>query len=105
MNLEGDDQADRNAHGGPDKAVYAYAAEDLRWWEPELGRSLVHGEFGENFTTEGIDVNGALVGERWEIGNAVFEVNEMDHGQPRTVPASRRPGNCSGQSRLAEDSD
>lgn len=72
----GDDQADRNAHGGPDKAVYAYAAEDLRWWEHELGRSLGHGEFGENFTTEDIDVNGALVGERWEIGNAVFEVSE-----------------------------
>jgi len=75
-NLDGDDQADRNAHGGPDKAVYAYAAEDLRWWEHELGRSLGHGEFGENFTTEDIDVNGALVGERWEIGNAVFEVSE-----------------------------
>ena len=76
VNLEGDDQADRAAHGGPDKAVYAYAIEDLQWWKGELGRPLEYGEMGENLTTEGIDVNGALVGERWEIGNAVLEVSE-----------------------------
>src|SRR6476660_1733017 len=61
VNLAGDDQADRKAHGGPDKAVYAYAVEDLRWWKGELGRSLALAELGENLTTEGIDVNGALV--------------------------------------------
>src|SRR3954469_7087438 len=66
VNLAGDDQADRKAHGGPDKAVYAYAVEDVRWWERELGRSLLSGEFGENLTTQGIEVNDALVGERWE---------------------------------------
>jgi MOSC domain-containing protein YiiM len=76
VNLEGDDQADRAAHGGPDKAVYAYAIEDLRWWTNELGRPLENGELGENLTTEGIDVNGALVGERWEIGSTVLEVSE-----------------------------
>ncbi len=76
VNLEGDDQADRAAHGGPDKAVYAYAIEDLQWWKGELGRPLEYGELGENLTTEGIDVNGALVGERWEIGNTVLEVSE-----------------------------
>ncbi len=76
VNLEGDDQADREAHGGPDKAVYAYAIEDTRWWEEELGRSLEYGELGENLTTEGIGVTDALVGERWEIGSAVFEVSE-----------------------------
>lgn len=76
VNLEGDDQADRSAHGGPDKAVYAYAIEDTRWWEQELGQALEHGQFGENLTTEGVDVTGALVGERWEIGSAVFEVSE-----------------------------
>jgi len=76
VNLAGDDQADRAAHGGPDKAVYAYAVEDTRWWEKEIGRSLAYGEFGENFTTEGIDVNGALIGERWKIGTALFEVSE-----------------------------
>jgi MOSC domain-containing protein YiiM len=76
VNLAGDDQADREAHGGPDKAVYAYAGEDARWWASQLGRPIAHAEFGENLTTEGIDVNGALIGERWAIGSAVFEVSE-----------------------------
>ncbi len=76
VNLAGDDQADRAAHGGPDKAVYVYAVEDTRWWEKEIGRPLAYGEFGENLTTDGIDVNGALIGERWEIGTALFEVSE-----------------------------
>jgi MOSC domain-containing protein YiiM len=76
VNLAGDDQADRRAHGGPDKAVYAYAVEDLRWWALEIGRPLQYGELGENLTTEGIDVNGARVGERWTIGTTVLEVSE-----------------------------
>ena len=76
VNLDGDDQADREAHGGPDKALYAYAIEDARWWEGELGRALVTAEFGQNLTTEGVDVNGSLVGERWAIGSAVFEISE-----------------------------
>jgi len=76
VNLVGDEQADRRAHGGPDKAVYAYAVEDLHWWAQEIGRPLQHGELGENLTTEGIDVNGALVGERWAIGTTVVEVSE-----------------------------
>lgn len=76
VNLAGDDQADRGAHGGPDKAVYAYASEDTRWWEKEIGRPLEHGGFGENLTTEGIEVNDALVGERWSIGTTVLEVSE-----------------------------
>jgi MOSC domain-containing protein YiiM len=76
VNLEGDDQADREAHGGPDKAVYAYAVEDTRWWEKQIGRPLEPGVFGENLTVEGIDVNEALVGERWGIGSTVLEVSE-----------------------------
>jgi MOSC domain-containing protein YiiM len=76
VNLEGDEQADRKAHGGPDKAVYAYAVEDLRWWEQELARPLPYGAFGENLTTKGIEVNDALVGERWQIGTTVLEVSE-----------------------------
>jgi MOSC domain-containing protein YiiM len=76
VNLEGDDQADREAHGGPDKALYAYAVEDLRWWEERLGRSLPYGQFGENLTTEDIEVDDALVGERWEIGSTVLEISE-----------------------------
>jgi MOSC domain-containing protein YiiM len=76
VNLVGDDQADRKAHGGFDKAVYAYSIEDLQWWEGELGRTLVHGQFGENLTTQGIDVNESLIGERWRVGSVVLEVSE-----------------------------
>src|SRR6516164_7066603 len=104
VNLAGDDQADRKAHGGPDKAVYAYAVEDARWWEREIGRSLAYGEFGQNLTTEGIEVNDALVGERWEIGTTVVEVSEPripcwrlgvrmnDNLFPRRFTAALRPG-------------
>ena len=74
VNVDGDDQADRRVHGGPDKAVYAYAIEDTRWWEGQLGRELAFGTFGENLTTEGVDVSGAVLGERWEIGTALLEV-------------------------------
>jgi MOSC domain-containing protein YiiM len=76
VNLDGDDQADREAHGGPDKAVYAYAVEDLRWWEQKIGRSLAYGEFGQNLATQGIEVNDALIGERWKVGTTVLEVSE-----------------------------
>ena len=104
VNLAGDDQADRKAHGGPDKAVYAYAVEDARWWEQEIGRSLAYGEFGENLTTEGIEVNDALVGERWQIGTTVLEVSEPripcwrlgvrmnDKMFPRRFTEALRPG-------------
>jgi MOSC domain-containing protein YiiM len=74
VNLDGDDQADRTVHGGHDKAVYAYAVEDTRAWEEELGHELGPGAFGENLTTEGVDVSGALVGERWRIGTTLLEV-------------------------------
>jgi MOSC domain-containing protein YiiM len=74
VNLEGDDQADRRVHGGPDKAVYAYAIEDTALWEDELGRSLGPATFGENLTTSGLDVCGAVVGERWRIGTVELEV-------------------------------
>jgi MOSC domain-containing protein YiiM len=104
VNLEGDRQADREAHGGPDKAVYAYAVEDQRWWEREIERSLPYGAFGENLTTERIEVNDALVGERWRIGSAVFEVSEPripcwrlgvrmnDEMFPRRFSKAMRPG-------------
>jgi len=104
VNLAGDDQADRKAHGGFDKAVYAYALEDTRWWEEQIGRPLAYGEFGENLTTEGIDVNVALVGERWAIGTTVLEVSEPripcwrlgvrmnDNQFPRRFTEALRPG-------------
>jgi MOSC domain-containing protein YiiM len=74
VNVEGDDQADRSVHGGPDKAVYAYAIEETRAWEAELGRQLGAGAFGENLTIEGLDVSGALLGERWRVGTTLLEV-------------------------------
>jgi MOSC domain-containing protein YiiM len=68
VGLAGDRVYDVRNHGGPDQAVYAYAREDLDFWEAELGRPLPNGVFGENLTTEGIDVNEALIGEHWRIG-------------------------------------
>src|SRR3954463_13712615 len=65
VNLRGDDQADRTVHGGPDKAVYAYAIEDTRWWTAKRATELGPGAFGENLTSAGIDVSGARIGERW----------------------------------------
>jgi MOSC domain-containing protein YiiM len=76
VNLDGDEQADREVHGGYDKAVYAYAIEDTRWWEAELGRSIGPGGFGENLTLEGLDLIASEVGERWAAGTAVLEVSE-----------------------------
>src|SRR3954469_17310328 len=74
VNIPGDDQADRRVHGGPDKAVYAYAREDTAWWEQELGRPLGPAAFGENLTTEGVDVTRAVIGEVWRIGTAELQV-------------------------------
>jgi MOSC domain-containing protein YiiM len=75
VNLTGDDQADRRVHGGPDKAVYAYASEDTAWWADELDRTdLRPGAFGENLTTVGVDCTNAVIGERWRIGSTLLEV-------------------------------
>jgi MOSC domain-containing protein YiiM len=70
LGLDGDTVMDHDHHGGLEQAVYAYAAEDLAAWTAELGRELTPGTFGENFTTEGVDVTGAVVGEVWEIDAA-----------------------------------
>ena len=58
-------------HGGDNQAVYAYAREDLDWWEASLGRALPSGFFGENLTTVGLDVNGSLIGSIWRVGGVV----------------------------------
>ena len=76
LGLEGDFQGDRRLHGGRDKAVYAYAEEDVAWWEEQLGRELGPGFFGENLTLRGVDVSGAAAHERWEVGTALLEVTE-----------------------------
>jgi MOSC domain-containing protein YiiM len=70
--LVGDHVCDTTHHGGDDQAVYAYAREDYDWWEGELGRRLPAGMFGENLTTTGVDVNGAVIGERWQVGQRVL---------------------------------
>ncbi|MFE3637949.1 MOSC domain-containing protein [Streptomyces cellostaticus] len=69
--VAGDTVCDTRHHGGDDQAVYAFAREDLDDWERELGRKLANGCFGENLTTAGLDVSGALIGERWRIGSGV----------------------------------
>src|SRR6266568_9375706 len=63
LGLAGDEHGDTENHGGLEQAVYAYAREDLDWWTERIGRELRSGEFGENVTTAGIDVTGALIGE------------------------------------------
>jgi MOSC domain-containing protein YiiM len=104
VNLAGDDQADRRAHGGPDRAVYAYAAEDLEWWAHELDRTAAPGAMGENLTLRGIDVTNAVIGERWQVGSAVFEATSPrvacfklgirmgEPGFPQRFSHARRPG-------------
>ncbi|MET8828438.1 MOSC domain-containing protein [Streptomyces sp. NPDC004610] len=66
--LAGDTICSLRHHGGDDQAVYAMAREDLDAWQGELGRGLADGAFGENLTTLGVEVSGALIGERWRVG-------------------------------------
>ncbi|MER7244986.1 MOSC domain-containing protein [Kribbella sp. NPDC000426] len=71
LGLAGDRVCDTENHGGPDLALYAYAEEDANWWAAQLGRDIPTGLFGENLRTEGLDVNGAVLGEVWRIGAEV----------------------------------
>src|SRR4051812_4756368 len=77
LGLSGDQVSDTKHHGGPDQAVYAFAREDLDGWERELGREIRDGQFGENLTTRGLDVNEAEVGERWQVGTVLLEVSSV----------------------------
>ncbi len=77
LGIEGDQVADTVNHGGIHQAVYAFAREDLDTWAERLQQPIENGMFGENLTTSGIDVNEALVGERWRIGTTVLEVAEV----------------------------
>jgi MOSC domain-containing protein YiiM len=74
LGLDGDVQVEKRHHGGEGQAVYAYAQEDADWWERELDRPLPAGSFGENLRTSGLDLVGAVLGERWQVGTALFEV-------------------------------
>jgi MOSC domain-containing protein YiiM len=104
LGVEGDEQADRVHHGGPYKAVYAYAREDVAWWETEIRRPIEPASFGENLTLAGVDVTGARIGERWLVGTVLLEVSEPripcwklgrrmeDPRFPKRFAAAGRPG-------------
>lgn len=74
LGLDGDEQVDKEYHGGYQQALYAYAREDLDWWTEQLGRELPGGVFGENVTTAGIDISAALIGETWRLGTVVTQI-------------------------------
>jgi MOSC domain-containing protein YiiM len=78
VNFAGDDQADRTVHGGVDKAVYAYSLEDYAHWRGAGLRDAGPALFGENLTTEGIDLSAVVAGEQWSVGSAILEA-----AQPR----------------------
>ena len=105
LNLDGDGQADLAGHGGEQRAVMVYQIEAYRYWESYLGRNdFEYGQFGENFTVDGLPDDEVCIGDRYKIGGAVFEVTQprvtcyrlgirMNHPQmPALVIAHRRPG-------------
>ena len=105
LNLDGDGQGDLAGHGGEQRAVFVYQIESYRYWQQELKRTdFVYGQFGENFTIEGLADNAVCIGDRYQIGSAVFEVTQprvtcyrvgirMDEPRmPALLTASGRPG-------------
>ncbi len=105
LNVDGDGQGDKAGHGGEQRAVFVYQMDSYRYWERELGRSdFVFGQFGENFTVEGLGDDEVYVGDRYEIGSALFEVTQprvtcyrvgirMDDPRiPALLVSHRRPG-------------
>ena len=77
LNIHGDGQGDLAGHGGEQRAVFVYQVDSYRYWERELGRNdFVHGQFGENFTVEGLGDDEVCIGDRYRIGTAVFEVTQ-----------------------------
>jgi ferredoxin-NADP reductase/MOSC domain-containing protein YiiM len=105
INVDGDDQADRVAHGGEHRAVFVYQIDSYRYWEKELGRDdFTHGQFGENFTVEGLADDEVCIGDRYQIGEAIFEVTQPrvtcfrvgirmdDPRMPSLLVSHHRPG-------------
>jgi ferredoxin-NADP reductase/MOSC domain-containing protein YiiM len=77
LNLEGDGQGDLAGHGGEHRAVFVYQMESYRYWQEQLKRTdFVHGQFGENFTVEGLPDDAVCIGDRFQIGTALFEVTQ-----------------------------
>jgi MOSC domain-containing protein YiiM len=114
VNLDGDDQADRRVHGGPDKAVYSYSFEDYAWWEVELGVQMPSGTFGENLTVRIDALGDALVGERWLVGSCELEVCQprlpcyklgMKMGDPMFVRRFGDAGRPGAYLRIVRDGD
>jgi ferredoxin-NADP reductase/MOSC domain-containing protein YiiM/ferredoxin len=105
LNIEGDGQGDLAGHGGEQRAVFVYQIDSYRYWERELGRDdFVYGQFGENFTVEGLNDDEVCIGDRYRIGTAVFEVTQPrvtcyrvgirmnDPRIPALLVSHRRPG-------------
>ena len=105
INIDGDDQADRLAHGGEHRAVFVYQIDSYRYWERELGRDdFTYGQFGENFTVEGLADDEVCIGDRYRIGEALFEVTQPrvtcyrvgirmnEPAMPTLLVAHHRPG-------------
>src|SRR6266478_3715485 len=105
LNIDGDGQGDLQGHGGEHRAVFVYQLESYNYWQAQLGRNdFVHGQFGENFTVDGLSDSEVCIGDRYRIGGALFEVTQprvtcyrlgirMDESQmPSLLVAHRRPG-------------
>src|SRR5262245_22437027 len=105
LNIDGDGQGDLVGHGGEHRAVFVYQADSYRYWERELGRSdFAYGQFGENFTVDGLADDEVCIGDRYQIGTAVFEVTQPrvscyrvgirmnDPRIPALLVSHRRPG-------------
>lgn len=105
INIDGDDQADRLAHGGEHRAVFVYQIDSYRHWERELGRDdFTYGQFGENFTVDGLADDEVCIGDRYRIGQALFEVTQprvtcyrvgirlSEPAMPTLLVAHHRPG-------------
>ena len=114
VNVEGDEQADLRVHGGPDKAVYTYSADDYAWWEVELGRRMPSGVFGENLTLRIDALGDAVVGERWLVGSCELEVCQprlpcyklgMKMGDPMFVRRFGDAGRPGAYLRIVRDGD
>ena len=81
LNVDGDGQGDRGGHGGEQRAVFVYQLDSYRHWREQLHRDdFVFGQFGENFTVDGLGDDEVCIGDRYRIGSALFEVT-----QPRTT--------------------
>ena len=77
LNIDGDGQGDLGGHGGPNRPVFVYQLDSYRYWERELSRSdFSYGQFGENFTIEGLPDDEVCIGDRFRIGGALFEISQ-----------------------------